>query len=91
MFIYVDAWQTRIEVGQDFVGIGAQQRSKFFAGNRLTTADLRVFVEIRGLNSGRFDHIPADLVEQVAPNLNAHMQRIANLPAVQAYYAQFAK
>jgi glutathione S-transferase len=63
---------------------------EFFADNRLTVADLKVFVDVRGLNSGRLDHVPTDMVEKVAPALNAHMQRIANLPAVQQYYAKFA-
>ena len=62
---------------------------EFFADNRLTVADLKVFVEVRGLNSGRLDHVPTDLVERVAPALNAHMQRVASTPGVQAYYAQF--
>jgi glutathione S-transferase len=62
---------------------------EYFSDNRLTIADLKVFVEMRGLNSGRLDHIPADLVENVAPALNAHMQRIAQIPAVAAYYAKF--
>lgn len=62
---------------------------EFFADNRLTVADLKVFVDVRALNSGRFDHVPADLVERVAPALNAHMQRIANMPAVLQYYAKF--
>jgi glutathione S-transferase len=63
---------------------------EYFADNRLTVADLKVFVDVRGLNSGRLDHVPTDLVEQVAPALNAHMQRVANHPAVVAYYAKFA-
>ena len=63
---------------------------EYFADGRLTVADLKVFVDVRGLNSGRLDHVPTDLVEKVAPALNAHMQRIAQLPAVVAYYAQFA-
>jgi glutathione S-transferase len=63
---------------------------EYFADNRLTIADLKVFVDVRGLNSGRLDHVPADLVEQVAPALNAHMQRIAQTPAVLQYYAKFA-
>ena len=63
---------------------------EYFADNRLTVADLKVFVDVRGLNSGRLDQIPADLVAQVAPQLNAHMQRIAQIPAVAAYYAKFA-
>lgn len=62
---------------------------EYFAGNRLTVADLKVFVDVRGLNSGRLDHVPTDLVEKVAPALNAHMERIANMPAVLQYYAKF--
>jgi glutathione S-transferase len=60
----------------------------YFADNSLTVADLKVFIDVRGLNSGRLDHIPTDLVAQVAPALNAHMERIANEPAVVAYYAK---
>ncbi|MBR7745613.1 glutathione S-transferase [Undibacterium baiyunense] len=63
----------------------------YFADNRLTVADLKVFVDVRTLNSGRLDHIPTDLVEKVAPALNAHAKRIAEHPAVVAYYAKFAK
>jgi glutathione S-transferase len=63
---------------------------EYFADNRLTVADLKVFVDVRGLNSGRLDHIPTDLVEKVAPALNTHMKRISALPAVAAYYAKFA-
>lgn len=62
---------------------------EYFADNRLTVADLKVFVDVRGLNSGRLDHVPADLVERVAPALNAHMKRIAQIPAVAKYYAKF--
>jgi len=61
---------------------------RYFADGRLTVADLKVFVDVRGLNSGRLDHVPTDLVEQVAPALNAHMQRIAQTPAVAQYYAK---
>lgn len=62
---------------------------EYFADHRLTVADLKVFVDVRALNSGRLDHVPKDLVEQVAPALNQHMQRIAQTPAVKQYYAQF--
>jgi glutathione S-transferase len=62
---------------------------EYFADHRLTVADLKVFVDVRGLNSGRLDHVPTDLVEKVAPALNAHMQRIAQMPEVLAYYAKF--
>jgi prostaglandin-H2 D-isomerase / glutathione transferase len=63
---------------------------EYFADQRLTIADLKVFVDVRGLHSGRLDHVPTDLVEKVAPALNAHMQRIAATPAVAQYYAKFA-
>lgn len=66
------------------------QGGEFFADGRLTVADLKVFVDVRALNSGRFDHVPTDLVERVAPALNAHMRRVGETPAIQAYYAQFA-
>jgi glutathione S-transferase len=66
------------------------QGGEFFADGRLTVADLKVFVDVRALNSGRFDHVPADLVERVAPALNAHMQRVGEHLGVKGYYAQFA-
>ena len=62
---------------------------EYLADGRLTVADLKVFVDVRGLNSGRLDHVPTDLVERVAPALNAHMQRVAQTPAVARYYAGF--
>jgi glutathione S-transferase len=65
------------------------QGGEFFADNRLTIADLKVFVEVNSLNSGRLDHVPADLVEQIAPALNAHLKRVAQTPAIGQYYAQF--
>ena len=62
----------------------------YFADNRLTIADLKVFTYVQGLNSGRLDHVPTDLVEKVAPLLNAHLQRTAQTPAIAQYYAKFA-
>ncbi len=64
------------------------QGGEYFADKRLTVADLKVFVDVRALNSGRFDHVPKDLVENVAPALNAHNQRVAQHPGVAAYYAK---
>ena len=62
---------------------------EYFADNRLTIADLKVFADVSALKSGRLDHVPADLVDKVAPALIAHMKRIAKNPAVAQYYAQF--
>ena len=63
---------------------------EYFADQRLTVADLKVFVDVRALNSGWLDQVPDDLVQTVAPVLNAHLQRIAQDPAVLAYCAKFA-
>lgn len=58
----------------------------YFADGRLTVADLKVFVWVRNLRSGVLDHIPADLVDRVAPRLVEHHDRIRNHPPVKAYY-----
>jgi glutathione S-transferase len=63
------------------------QGGEYFADNRLTIADLKVFVWVNSLNSGNLDHIPADLVERVAPSLNAHNKLVATTPAIVKYYA----
>ena len=65
------------------------QGGEFFADHRLTIADLKVFVDVNGLNSGRLDHVPTDLVEKVAPALNEHAKRMAQTPAIAQYYAKF--
>ncbi len=61
----------------------------YFCDGRLTIADLKVFAYVRGLNSGRQDHVPTDLVQRIAPQLNAHVQVIAQLPVIAQYYAKF--
>lgn len=62
---------------------------EYFADGRLTIADLKVFVFVRGLLSGHLDHVPTDLVAQHAPALPAFVQRIAETPAIAQYYAKF--
>jgi len=64
---------------------------EYFADNRLTVADLKVFVQIRSLRAGTLDHIPTDLVDKLAPGLAKHQERIGNDPIVTAYYAARAK
>jgi glutathione S-transferase len=64
-----------------------EQGGEFFIENRLTIADLKIFVWIRSLNSGNLDHISKTLVERVAPKLNQHCQRIAKTPSIVEYYA----
>jgi glutathione S-transferase len=51
-------------------------------------ADLKVFVWVRHLRSGKLDYIPADLPDRVAAKLVAHFERVKNHPGVTAYYAK---
>jgi glutathione S-transferase len=60
---------------------------EYFADNRLTVADLKVFVQVRSLRAGTLDHVPADLVDKLAPGLAEHEARIAGEAIVKAYYA----
>lgn len=60
---------------------------EYFADNRLTMADLKVFGITRWLCSGSLDHVPTDLVSRLAPGLVEHQARIENDPTVAAYYA----
>ena len=61
--------------------------NEYFADGRLTVADLKVFVQIRSLRNGSLDHVPADFVDRLAPNLAEHQARVAEEAVVKAYYA----
>jgi glutathione S-transferase len=61
---------------------------RYFAGDRLSVADLKVFVWIRHLKSGVLDHVPANLTDRVAPKLVEHYERVKNDPRIQGYYAR---
>jgi glutathione S-transferase len=60
---------------------------EWFVENRLTIADLKCYLFVRWLKTGVLDHIPADIVEQHAPLLAKHPERVENHPEVAAYYA----
>ena len=60
--------------------------NEYFADNRLTVADLKVYVQVRSLRSGTLDHVPTDLVDNLAPALVAHEERVHNDAVVTAYY-----
>ena len=59
---------------------------EYFADNRMTVADLKAFVQTRSLMAGKLDHVPPDLVQQLAPALAEHQKRIAADARVMAYY-----
>jgi glutathione S-transferase len=80
----VDGWLSVYVKG---LGELLARGGNYFADNRLTVADLKVFVLVRWLRSGSLDHIPADLVERLAPGLVAHQERVESDPVVTAYYA----
>lgn len=63
-----------------------ESRGDFFADQRLTIADLKVFVSIRSLKSGQLDHIPTDLVEKCAPLLHQHYERLLQHPVLAKRY-----
>jgi prostaglandin-H2 D-isomerase / glutathione transferase len=65
-----------------------ERGGQYFAGERLSVADLKVFVWLRHLKSGALDHVPTDLVDRVAPKLVEHYERVKNEPGVKAYYAR---
>jgi glutathione S-transferase len=65
-----------------------ERGGQYFAAERLSVADLKVFVLIRHLKSGALDHVPTDLVDRIAPVLAQHCERIKNEPGVKAYYAR---
>ena len=73
---YLEEFQVRLKAA------GGQ----YFADQRLTVADLKMFMLVRWLRSGVLDHIPKDLVDRVAPLLAEHAQRMASHPGVAEYY-----
>jgi glutathione S-transferase len=62
----------------------------YFAGGRLSVADLKVFVWIDHLKSGKLEYIPTDLPDRVAPKLVALHQRVKEHAGVKGYYAKYA-
>jgi glutathione S-transferase len=63
---------------------------KYFANDSLTVADLKAFIVTRWLCSGKLDHIPADIVQRLAPDLIDHQERVAGDARVAGYYASRA-
>jgi len=84
----VDNWLTVFLKGLD--ELLARGGGAYFADNRLTVADLKVFVQIRSLLAGTLDHVPSDLVQRLAPSLVKHEERVGNDPVVAAYYSSRA-
>ena len=58
----------------------------YFVGDRLTVADLKLFIWVRSLRAGVLDYVPSDIVDSVAPKLAEHCDRVAAHPGVVAWY-----
>lgn len=80
----VDGWITTYLSG--FAELLERGGGKYFADNRLTVADLKVFMWVRSTRRGTLDHVPADLIDKLAPALVEHQERVASDPLVLAYY-----
>jgi glutathione S-transferase len=80
----IDGWLSIYIRGLDEL---LSRGGEYFADNRMTVADLKVFMQTKSLLDGTLDHVPADIVERLAPALVAHKERIEKEPAVTAYYA----
>lgn len=52
----------------------------FFADERLTIADVRVYVWVKSLVSGSLDYIPTTFVQEVAPLVFKHYKTMSELP-----------
>ena len=59
----------------------AKKGGEYFADNRLTIADLKVLVFVQRLCSDMLDHIPTSLVQDTAPALLTHLERVTDDPA----------
>lgn len=81
----VDGWMSIYLRGLEALLI--RGGGEYFADSKLTIADLRAYVQTRALCAGILDHVPTDLVQQVAPHLFEHKERIHGDPRVVAYYA----
>jgi len=64
---------------------------EWFVENRLTVADLKCYVWVRSLKSGKADYIPAEIVDKNAPLLARHLERVKSQPKIAAYYAARGK
>lgn len=58
----------------------------YFVDDRLTIADLKVFVYLSWLGSGTLDHIPQQIVTEHTPKLASYLLRIKSMPEIIDYY-----
>jgi len=59
---------------------------RYFANQSLSIADLKTVQQIKHIQAGSLEHIPADLVDKLTPALAEHRKNIEKEPQVVAYY-----
>ena len=64
--------------------------SGFICGQSLTIADLALFCRMQSLKGGKYDDIPGDIVERVAPHVDAHYSHMLAHPKISEWYATHA-
>lgn len=64
---------------------------RYFAANQLTVADLKMFGQLKQLISGNLDHIPADFIQGLAPELVEYFKQIEQEAIIVAYYASLKR
>ena len=65
----------------------AKSKSGYAVGDHLTMADVAAFTLVQPLRSGFVEGVPLTCLDGFK-NIMAHRERIANIPAVKAYYAE---
>lgn len=66
-----------------------EQGGNWFADNQLTIAELKILALVNWLNSGWLDHLPTDLVEKFAPQVQQLQIKVTNLDTIKNYYDSF--
>lgn len=65
--------------------VSGQVVGPFVAGDKLSVADLKLFVILRSILSGAYDHIPASFLDRFPKLLALHGAVLAH-PAIHAYF-----
>merc|ERR1711904_243839 len=62
-----------------------EKTGAFFCGDKLTIADIAILVQIRHLQKGVMDYIPATCVDAF-PVVTAWQERVMAVPQIKAWY-----
>ena len=80
----VAGWLTVFLKGLE--GLLQRGGGEYFADGRLTIADLKVYSVTGWLCSGMLEHVPVELINELAPGLVEHRKRVHAHPTVKAWY-----